>query len=301
MAKRKNKGLGIGALLGNIDTTINNEQDKEALVKDLSSAVAEIALTDIEVNPFQPRVDFEPEALKELSSSIAVHGLIQPITVRHLGEGKYQLISGERRLRASKMAGLKAIPAYVRLANDQEMIEMALIENIQRQELNPIEIAITYGRLMKECELTHQQMAERVGKGRTTITNYTRLLNLPENIQKALQIGDITMGHAKALMATDDIAFQLAVFHDIVNKKLSVRQVEELMRWKKEGKKGNQPLKTTRNGLSPAHQKVQDTLANFLDTKVTLKTNESGKGQIIISFEDTDKLNRILDVLDKEE
>lgn len=301
MAKRKNKGLGIGALLGNIDTSINNEQEKEALVKDLSSAVAEIALTDIEVNPFQPRVDFEPEALKELSSSIAVHGLIQPITVRHLGAGKYQLISGERRLRASKMAGLKAIPAYVRLANDQEMIEMALIENIQRQELNPIEIAITYGRLMKECELTHQQMAERVGKGRTTITNYTRLLNLPENIQKALQIGDITMGHAKALMATDDIAFQLAVFRDIVNKKLSVRQVEELMRWKKEGKKGNQPLKTTRNGLSPAHQKVQDTLANFLDTKVTLKTNESGKGQIIISFEDTDKLNRILDVLDKEE
>lgn len=184
MAKRKNKGLGIGALLGNIDADIHQSKNKKELVSDLSNTVAFIPLTNIEINPFQPRVDFDPDALKELSDSIAVHGLIQPITVRHLGDNKFQLISGERRLRASKMAVLQEVPAYIRLANDQEMLEMALIENIQRQELNPIEIAITYGRLMKECKLTHKQLAERMGKGRTTITNFTRLMTLPENIQK---------------------------------------------------------------------------------------------------------------------
>lgn len=298
MAKRKNRGKGIGALLGSIDTNINTEQDKQELVNNLSSAVAEIELTAVEVNPFQPRVDFEPKALQELADSIEVHGLIQPITVRHLGGGKYQLISGERRLRASKMAGLQAVPAYVRLANDQEMIEMALIENIQRQELNPIEIAITYGRLMEECNLTHKEMAERVGKGRTTITNYTRLLKLPESIQNALKIGDISMGHAKALMGTEDIAFQLAVFNDIVQKKMSVRQVEELMKWHREG--GKPAEAKSKPKLPTAHQKVQDHLASYLSTKVTLKANSAGKGQIVINFNNTDHLNRILDILDND-
>ncbi len=295
MTKRRNKGLGIGALLGNIDS----KQEKQELVTNLSGTITPINLYNIEVNPFQPRVDFEPQALEELADSIKVHGLIQPITVRHLGNGKYQLISGERRLRASKMAGLKELPAYIRLANDQEMIEMALIENIQRQELNPIEIAITYGRLMKECKLTQQQMAERVGKGRATISNYTRLLSLPETIQKALQSREISMGHAKALLGTDDIAFQLALFGDIIANKMSVRQVEELIKRQKENAK-SKPAKT-RIPLPVAHQKVQDELASYLNTRVTLKTSPQGKGQIIINFDSDKELNSILDIIDIED
>jgi len=232
MAKRKNKGLGIGALLGNIDADIDSSKNKKSLVNDLSNTVAFIPLTSIEVNPFQPRVTFEQEALQELSDSIATHGLIQPITVRHLGNNKFQLISGERRLRATQMAGLEEIPAFIRLANDQEMMEMALIENIQRQELNPIEIAITYGRLMKEFQLTQKQLADRLGKGRTTITNFLRLVSLPIKIQKGLQEGLITMGHAKVLLGvgSEDFAFQNALYTDITNKQLSIRQAEELVK-----------------------------------------------------------------------
>lgn len=294
MAKRKNKGLGIGALLNSIDADIDVNSKKE-LVGNLSNTVAMISLDTIEVNPFQPRVDFEPEALQELSDSISVHGLIQPITVRHLGNGKYQLISGERRLRASKMAQLKEVPAYVRVANDQEMLEMALIENIQRQELNPIEIAITYGRLMRECDLTHKQLAERMGKGRATVSNFVRLLNLPEVVQKSLKLGDISMGHAKVLLGLDDIALQLAVYNDILIKKLSVRQAESLVLTYKGKKASDKPT----NRLPLAHQKVQDDLTNFLNTKVSLSTSTNGKGKIVINFNSNEDLNRILDILDK--
>ncbi|MCH2023606.1 MAG: ParB/RepB/Spo0J family partition protein [Saprospiraceae bacterium] len=298
MAKRKNKGLGISALLGNIDADIDSSKKKKNLVSDLSNTVAFIPLENIEINPFQPRVNFDSDALKELSDSIAVHGLIQPITVRHLGNHKFQLISGERRLRASKMAELTEIPAFIRLANDQEMLEMALIENIQRQELDPIEIAITYGRLMKECQLTHKQLAERLGKGRTTITNFTRLLTLPENIQKGVQHGIIAMGHAKALLGTDDIAFQLGAYNEIVNKHLSVRQTENLIALHKQGH-NSQNLRPKKK-LPSAYQKVQNELATALSTKVNLKTDSKGKGQIIINFLDTEDLNRILDILDAE-
>ncbi len=298
MAKRKNKGLGISALLGNIDADINSSKKKKNLVNDLSNTVAFIPLNNIEINPFQPRVNFDPDALKELSDSIAVHGLIQPITVRHLGDNKFQLISGERRLRASKMAELAEVPAFIRLANDQEMLEMALIENIQRQELNPIEIAITYGRLMKECELTHKQLAERLGKGRTTVTNFTRLLSLPENIQKGLQQGMISMGHAKALLGTDDIAFQLGAYNEITTKQLSVRQTESLISLHKQGAT-NQKIKTKKT-LPAAYQKVQNELSSVLGTKVNLKTDAKGKGQIVINFLDTEDLNRILDILESE-
>ena len=298
MAKRKNKGLGISALLGNIDADIDSSKKKKNLVSDLSNTVAFIPLENIEINPFQPRVNFDSDALKELSDSIAVHGLIQPITVRHLGNHKFQLISGERRLRASKMAELTEIPAFIRLANDQEMLEMALIENIQRQELDPIEIAITYGRLMKECQLTHKQLAERLGKGRTTITNFTRLLTLPENIQKGVQHGIIAMGHAKALLGTDDIAFQLGAYNEIVTKHLSVRQTENLIALHKQGQ-NSQGLRPKKK-LPSAYQKVQNELATALSTKVNLKTDSKGKGQIIINFLDTEDLNRILDILDAE-
>ena len=298
MAKRKNKGLGISALLGNIDADIDSSKKKKNLVSDLSNTVAFIPLERIEINPFQPRVNFDSDALKELSDSIAVHGLIQPITVRHLGNHKFQLISGERRLRASKMAELTEIPAFIRLANDQEMLEMALIENIQRQELDPIEIAITYGRLMKECQLTHKQLAERLGKGRTTITNFTRLLSLPENIQKGVQHGIIAMGHAKALLGTDDIAFQLGAYNEIITKHLSVRQTENLIALHKQGH-NNQNLKPKKK-LPAAYQKVQNELASALSTKVSLKTDSKGKGQIVINFADTEDLNRILDILEAE-
>ena len=295
MAKRKNKGLGISALLGNIDGDIESSQKKQAIVSDLSNTVAFIPLTSIEVNPFQPRVDFDQIALKELSDSIAVHGLIQPITVRHLGNHKFQLISGERRLRASKMANLEEIPAFVRLANDQEMIEMALIENIQRQQLNPIEVAITYGRLMKECDLTHLKLAERVGKARTTITNFTRLLSLPEAIQKGLKDSDISMGHAKALLGVDDYAFQMATYKNIIEKELSVRQTEDLVKLRK----GTSTAKAKSKKVLPqAYQNVQSELTSMLSTRVNLKADAKGKGQIVINFTNTDDLNRILDLLE---
>lgn len=297
MAKRKNKGLGIGALLGGMDSKVESSKDKQELVSNLSNTVATIGLDQIEINPFQPRVEFEEQALEELADSIAVHGLIQPITVRHLGNGKYQLISGERRTRASKMAGMKKIPAYIRLANDQEMIEMALIENIQRQELNPIEIAFTYGRLMKECNLTHQQMAKRVGKGRATISNYTRLLTLPEKVQRALKERELSMGHAKVLMGVDDIAFQLALFSNIIENKISVRQAEQLAKLHKEGPVSQNAAAKIK--LPLAHQKVQDDLTSALSAKVKLKTNKAGKGQIVINFMNDEDLNRILDILEK--
>lgn len=299
MAKRKNKGLGIGALLGSIDADIDSSKNKQEVVKDLANTVAFIPLQSIEVNPFQPRVDFDPEALKELSDSILVHGLIQPITVRHLGNSKFQLISGERRLRASKMANLEEIPAFIRLANDQEMLEMALIENIQRQQLNPIEVAITYGRLMKECQLTHQQLAERVGKGRTTITNFTRLLSLPEAIQKSVERAEITMGHAKALLGTDNYAFQMAAFKSIVDKHLSVRQAEDLVKLYKSDKSKPAPKKPS--PFSHNYKKVQSELTSMFSTKVDLKADEKGKGKIVINFADTDDLNRILDLLESEQ
>lgn len=297
MAKNKSKGLGISALLGNIDANIDaSNQNKQNVVNDLSNTVAFIPLTSIEVNPFQPRVDFDEDALKELADSIAVHGLIQPITVRHLGNHKFQLISGERRLRASKMAEMEEIPAFIRLANDQEMLEMALIENVQRQDLNPIEVAITYGRLMKECELTHKQLAERIGKGRTTITNFTRLLSLPENIQKGLQQGVITMGHAKVLLGVEDYGFQNALYTTIVNKNLSVREAEEMIKTNKVGAT-NQKIKTT-STLPAPYQKVQSDLTSALSAKVQIKVDPRGKGQIVINFSDTEDLNRLLDLLE---
>ncbi len=299
MAKRKNKGLGIGALLGNIDADIDSSKKKKNLVSDLSNTVAFIPLTSIEVNPFQPRVTFDKDALRELSDSIAVHGLIQPITVRHLGDNKFQLISGERRLRASKLAELTEIPAFIRLANDQEMIEMALLENIQREELNPIEIAITYGRLMKECDLTHKQLAERLGKGRATITNFTRLLTLPEEIQIGLQEDKIKMGHAKALLGIDEWAFRSALYNKIISQELSVRETEKMVKLHKEG--ATQQKVKPKKTLHPKYQKVQTDLSSYLDSKVNLKVDANGKGQIVINFGDTEDLNRILAMLEENE
>jgi ParB family chromosome partitioning protein len=295
MSKIK-RGQGIGALLSSIDTEL--QENPQEVVNTLSHTVAEIPLTQIEVNPFQPRVNFDQDALRELSESIRVHGLIQPITLRRLENEKYQLISGERRMRASIMAGLQTVPAYVRVANDQEMLEMALVENIQRQDLNAIEIAVTYKRLLEECSLTHEGLSDRVAKNRSTVTNYLRLLKLPPSIQLGIKEGNITMGHARALVTVDDVAVQLLLYNQILQQGLSVRQVEQLVQQHLQPKKNTeQPQKPS---LSPEIRAVQDRLAAQLGAKVSLKSDKSGKGQIVIPFANHYDLNRLLDLLEKQ-
>ncbi len=299
MAKKVSKkqlGKGIGALLSNIENEVNENPQK--VVKELSSGVATLPVASIEVNPFQPRTEFDETALKELADSISIHGLIQPITVRRLNKDSYQLISGERRLRASKLAGIEEVPAYVRIANDQEMLEMALVENIQRQDLNAIEIAITYERLRQECRLTHDDLAERVGKNRSTVTNYLRLLKLVPDIQKAIKEREISMGHARALLsAEDDPALQIAVLTQIKKQKLSVRAVEQLIR--SHTQKGSPKKNATSPTLPEAYKKIQEDLRSHFGTKVTLKRSQTGKGQIVLNFSSDDELNRLLDLLEE--
>lgn len=230
MAKRKQIGRGVASILGNINLDTSEKQEKEKVVKTLASNVAMLPIEQIEAYKNQPRKEFAETALQELSDSIKVHGLIQPITVRRVGQNTYQLISGERRLRASKLAKLTEIPAYVRLANDQEMLEMALVENIQREDLNPIEVATTYERLMEECNLTHKLLAQRVGKTRSSVTNYLRLLKLPPQVTAGLQEQALSMGHARALAGIDSSALQILLFQTIVEQGMSVRQVEKVTR-----------------------------------------------------------------------
>jgi ParB family chromosome partitioning protein len=252
-------------------------------------------LDEIEVNPYQPRVEFDTEALEELASSLKTHGLIQPLTVRRLADRQYQLISGERRMRASKIAGLTEVPAYIRLANDQEMIEMALVENIQREDLNAIEVAITYQRLIDECDLTHENLSDRVGKKRSTVTNFLRLLKLPPDIQRSLKDGSISMGHARALLGVEDLATQHQIFKDIVAKDLSVRAAEDLIRYySKPTAKKAAPAK-----LPNDYTAVEGTLKNYLGAKVQLKVKPNGSGQISIPFTSTEDLNRLLDLIEK--
>jgi len=298
MSKREKKALGKGirALLNNIDNVDEIKAAKKAsIVTTLSSNVAMLPLSSIEVNPFQPRTDFDETALQELSTSIKVHGLIQPLTVRRLDNKKFQLISGERRMRASKMAGLTEVPAYVRLANDQEMLEMALVENIQREDLNAIEVAITYQRLMDECSLTHEKLSSRMGKKRSTITNYTRLLKLPPEVQLGIKSQHISMGHARALAGMDDIILQLSIFKDIKEKGLSVRKTEDLIRAYQQPKEKKQlsPKKVSSEVIA-----VQDALCSKLGTKVAIKRNEAGKGSIVINFTNDDDFNRILEMIE---
>jgi ParB family chromosome partitioning protein len=295
MSKKPDLGKGIRALLENMDTETPELAEKS---KTDVAASNTIALDAIEINPFQPRTDFDAEALAELANSIKVHGIIQPVTVRKLNATKYQLISGERRLRAAKLAGLKEIPAYIRNANDQEMLEMALIENIQREDLNAIEVSIHFRRLIDECNLTHEQLAERLGKNRTTITNFLRLLKLPPDIQNALREKKLSMGHARALIALDDPAGQLSIYKDISTKNLSVRDVEEMVR-NFQHKKQSPRLKTIQTTHLPYEfRKVQDELATSLGTRVVLKRNKSGKGEIVISFFSDDDLYRLKEIIE---
>ncbi|MDH5608869.1 MAG: ParB/RepB/Spo0J family partition protein, partial [Cyclobacteriaceae bacterium] len=260
----------------------------------IEGSTSEIDIFSIEVNPFQPRTDFNQEALAELADSIKVQGIIQPITVRKLAANQFQLISGERRLQASKLAGLQTIPAYIRTADDQQMLEMALIENIQRENLNAIEIALSYQRLLTECSLKQEELGDRVGKNRTTVNNYLRLLKLPPDIQIALRDGQLSMGHARALITIDDVSLQLNVFHQILKDGLSVRKVEELVR--NLVTKSDKP-ETEKKPVSPEISKLQERLSSHFGTKIRIKSKDN-KGEINIPYTSTEDLNRILDILD---
>lgn len=288
MAKKTGLGRGLGALL--------DESNNEPMVMERRgpSGIGTIAVDKIEVNPFQPREDFNEEALEELAESIRVHGIIQPITVRQLSHNEYQLISGERRLQASKRAGLKEIPAYIRVADDQQMLEMALIENIQRENLNAIEVALSYQRLLTECNLKQEELGDRVGKKRATVTNYLRLLKLPEEVQIGLRDNKISMGHARALITVENISHQLDIYDKIVSQDLSVRKVEELVRDLGRPKTAAEPAKAS----DPELIKLQSRLSSHFGTKIHVSADADNKGQIKIPFSSTEELNRILDILD---
>jgi ParB family transcriptional regulator, chromosome partitioning protein len=286
-------GSSLRAIFSLTDQEIAENQ--EEVVKELSHTVAMIPLSQIEVNPFQPRNQFDEEALAELSESIKVHGLIQPITVRRLSTNAFQLISGERRLRASKIAGLTEVPAYIRLANDQEMLEMALVENIQREDLNAIEVAFTLQRLKEECSLTDEQLSERMGKKRSTVTNHLRLLKLPPNIQKSLKDRQLTMGHARALAGIEDYAVRDSLFRKTLKEELSVRELERLVASFSEHKP-----KTKTNNMPDDFARVQQNLREIFGTpKVQIKLQGDGKGQIVLPFDTVEQFNFYLEQIEK--
>lgn len=297
--KKSVLGRGLSALLEANDTTSKPADNKfTGNLGTQSGVVINIPLEQIEVNPFQPRTTFEEESLNELADSIRIHGVIQPITVRKAENNKYQLIAGERRLRASKLAGKKEVPAYVRTASDQESIEIALIENIQREDLNPLEIAINYKRLQDECDLTQEQLAERLGKNRSTVTNFLRLLKLPPDIQAGLRDSKITMGHAKALMSIDHMPTLLAAFKEVIAKGMSVRQVESYVQGLTEKPKKNTPAGSNKTSEQPFMlKKMQDQLMSSLSTKVSIIRTADAKGEIIIKFYNDDDLERLVETI----
>lgn len=288
--KRSGLGRGLGALLED-----NGEKQKiSGSGATPRGAISEIELSKIETNPWQPRTNFDEAALEDLANSIKVQGIIQPITVRALNANTFQLISGERRLQASKRAGLKAIPAYIRIADDQQMLEMALIENIQRENLNSIEIALSYQRLLAECDLKQEELGDRVGKNRSTVTNYLRLLKLPPAIQVSLRDGKLSMGHARALISIEDVSLQLNIFNQIIQQDLSVRKVEELVR--NVGKKEEKEEKIA--AADPEIKKLQTKLSSHFGSKISVKANDKNQGEIKIPFASTEDLNRILEIFD---
>ncbi|MFN4299712.1 MAG: ParB/RepB/Spo0J family partition protein [Thermaurantimonas sp.] len=293
--KKQVLGRGLSALLKDPTTDIKSAADKNA--EQLVGAVAEIDIDAIHPNPYQPRTNFSREALDELAQSIAQLGVIQPITVRKTGFNQYEIISGERRWRAAQMAGLKTIPAYVRLADDQNMLELALVENIQREDLDPIEIAISYRRLIEEINLTQEKLSERVGKKRSTVTNYLRLLKLPDLIQVGLRDRLISMGHARALINIDDEEAQIEIYKKIVAKELSVRQVEELVKRYKEKGELESDRNQSKKQIDEELDAIREVLSRALRTKVEISKKPDGKGRIVINFEDANDLERILAIV----
>jgi ParB family chromosome partitioning protein len=298
--KRTGLGRGLSALLNDDSESVQLAKPQTEVREERESVypgqISHVRINEVEVNPFQPRTEFDKEALQELSDSIKLQGLIQPITVRKVGSNAYQLISGERRLRASKLAGLSEVPAYIRTANDQQMLEMALIENIQRENLNSIEVALSFQRMLDECNLKQEELGDRVSKNRSTVTNYLRLLKLPPAIQASIRDAQITMGHAKAILGLEEVDKQLYVHKEIVKNGLSVRKAEELVREiQKTGLKKNG---SKAEPVSFEYRKIQDDLASKFATKVTLKVQQNGKGAIEIPFVSQDDLSRILELLD---
>jgi ParB family transcriptional regulator, chromosome partitioning protein len=302
MSKKKALGRGLSALLSDntpddrleVDSLPHNVPQTESRPHASASGMTEIPLEEIEVNPFQPRSHFDQDALMELAESIRVHGIIQPITVRKLAHKQYQLISGERRFQASKLADLNTIPAYVRAANDQQMLEMALIENIQRENLNAIEIALSYQRLMSECSLKQDELGERVGKNRTTVTNYLRLLKLPPDIQIAVRDNKLSMGHARAIINVEDADKQLYIFKKTLEEDLSVRKVEDLVRSLASGKA--KPAHAGSPSATKEIAQLQSKLSSHFGTRVVVRS-DGKKGDIRIPFLSVEDLNRILDIL----
>ena len=295
MAKRKELGKGIRALLSNIEDK-NTPEQRTQVVQELSRTTGMISTTEVEVNPYQPRTEFDPKELEELAQSLRTYGLIQPITVRRLNDQKYQLISGERRLRASKLAGLSEIPAYIRIVNDQELLEMALVENIQRSNLNAIEVGISYQRLIDECQLTHETMAERVGKDRSTISNYIRLLKLPPPIQNALKTRTISMGHARALVGVTEVENQLSIFNTLISNGLSVRALEQFI--KSYNDVTPQKVTTKEEPYKAEITKMSDTLSHKYNTKVAIIRKNNGKGSITFNFQNDDELNDLFESME---
>ncbi len=284
-------GRGLEAILQSPDTDITS---KDISGNYVVGAIAGIAIEKIEANPFQPRNKFEEGALKELADSMREQGIIQPLTVRKLGYDKYQIISGERRLRAAKLAGITEVPCYIRVANDEEMLELALIENIHREDLNPIEIGISYQRLMEECKLTQEELSRRVAKQRSTIANYIRLLKLPAEVQVAIRDNMITMGHARSFINLENRDDQLNLLAEIYNKELSVREVEQKVKDIRRVK-----VKKRQAPLPEKYLSYRKTLTSELGTEVQLKKGNKGKGTIVISFKSDEELERIVTLLSK--
>lgn len=296
MAKKRVLGRGLSALLDNTEPMAKKQvREVEETVGHVAGPIAMLKIGQIEANPMQPRTNFNEDGLTELAQSISEMGIIQPITVRKVSSNKYQLISGERRFRASQIVGLEEIPAYIRTANDQELLEMALVENIQRENLDPLEIAISYQRLIDECDLTQEQLSERVGKNRSTVTNYIRLLKLPGEVQVGLIEKKITMGHARALVNAGDEKLQVKLFRKILAESLSVRKVEELVR----GEGGNKSAtKTVSTSLSFEEQKMQADLRIKFGKGASIKKKNNGIGTVEIKFGSDQDLRNLLDLLD---
>ncbi|GJM60397.1 MULTISPECIES: ParB/RepB/Spo0J family partition protein [Persicobacter] len=297
--KRKNAlGRGLGALLEDSKAVNFSKAGIDAEPLNTPMGINEIAVDQIEVNPFQPRTDFDPVALQELADSIKVQGIIQPITLREVEAGRFQIISGERRYQAAQLAGLKHITSYIRQANDQQMLEMALIENIQREDLNAIEIALCYQRLVAECGLKQEELGSRIGKNRTTVNNYMRLLKLPPEVQVAVRDRKISMGHARAIINIDNIDLQLSIFKKIIAEDLSVRKVEQLVRELANGKGAEGKAKSLDPERAYQIKRIQSRLSSHFGTKVAIASDDKDKGFIKIPFVSAEDFNRIMDILD---
>jgi len=293
--KKSALGKGLSAILESPETDITSSDISGNYVV---GAIANISLDKIEANPFQPRNTFEKHSLNELAASIVEQGIIQPVTVRKMGYDKYQLISGERRFRAAKLAGLEFVPTFIRVANDQQMLEMALIENIHREDLNSMDIAISYQRLIEECHITQEILSERIGKDRTTIANYIRLLKLPPDIQVAIKDEKISMGHARAIINIDNVDVQLQILQAIVSKNLSVRDVERIV--KELNGQAMPKAKTTKSPALPQkHFSIKNELSEQFGIKVDIRRNTKGKGSIVIPFSSEKEFDRIVSLLEK--